>query len=99
MKRLGLNGYHVECPESVDELREHILGGNAKEFGQVANVAASITAQQLVSELDYLEEIEAVWGAAPGKFQTDGRQIFMLGAEFGNLFVGVQPALVSRVIP
>lgn len=92
MKRLGLNGYHVECPESVDELREHILGGNAKEFGQVANVAASITAQQLVSELDYLEEIEAVWGAAPGKFQTDGRQIFMLGAEFGNLFVGVQPA-------
>ena len=37
-------------------------------------------------------EIEAQWGPAPGKHQTDGRSIFVLGERFGNVFVGVQPA-------
>ena len=32
------------------------------------------------------------WGPAPGKHQSDGASIFVLGAQFGNVFVGVQPA-------
>ncbi len=39
-----------------------------------------------------LAEIESVWGPAPGKVQSDGRGVFVLGAHFGNVFVGVQPA-------
>ena len=31
-------------------------------------------------------------GPAPGRHQTDGASLFILGAEFGNVFVGVQPA-------
>ncbi|MEM8916242.1 MAG: magnesium chelatase subunit H, partial [Pseudomonadota bacterium] len=33
------------------------------------------------------------WGPAPGRHQTDGGSIFVLGAQFGNVFVGIQPAL------
>ena len=40
----------------------------------------------------HLREIEAQWGPAPGRAQTDGRALFVLGARFGNVFVGVQPA-------
>jgi magnesium chelatase subunit H len=40
----------------------------------------------------YLAEIEAQWGPAPGKQQTDGASLFVLGEQFGNVFVGVQPS-------
>ena len=40
----------------------------------------------------WLKDIEAQWGPAPGKQQSDGSSIFVLGAEFGNVFVGIQPA-------
>jgi magnesium chelatase subunit H len=40
----------------------------------------------------YLAEIEAQWGPAPGKQQSDGSSIFVLGEQFGNVFVGVQPS-------
>ena len=39
----------------------------------------------------WLEDIEAQWGAAPGRQLTDGASLFVLGARFGNVFVGVQP--------
>ena len=37
-------------------------------------------------------EIEAQWGPAPGRQQSDGGSIFVLGERFGNVLVGVQPA-------
>ena len=40
----------------------------------------------------WLREIEAQWGPAPGKQQSDGSSIFVLGERFGNVFVGMQPA-------
>ena len=39
-----------------------------------------------------MREIEAQWGAAPGRQQSDGGSIFVLGCQFGNVLVGVQPA-------
>jgi len=39
----------------------------------------------------HLAEIEAVWGSAPGKSLANGGGIFVLGATFGNVFVGLQP--------
>ena len=46
----------------------------------------------MVAREPHLAEIEAAWGPAPGKIQTNGRDLFVLGAHFGNVFVGVQPA-------
>jgi len=85
-------GYEVEVPATVDELRERIITGNAARFGAAANVHARVSAGDHVKNERYLKEIEAQWGPAPGKHQSDGSSIFVLGERFGNVFVGVQPA-------
>ena len=57
-----------------------------------ANVHTRISADDHVRRERWLREIEAQWGPAPGKQQSDGNSIFVLGASFGNVFVGVQPS-------
>lgn len=92
LKTMRAEGYTLDVPESVDALKAAVLEGNAAQYGQQANVAAKVTADQIVAEDRYLAEVEAQWGPAPGKHQADGTGVFVLGAQFGNIFVGVQPA-------
>ncbi|WP_373634878.1 magnesium chelatase subunit H [Yoonia sp. SS1-5] len=92
LRRMRTEGYTVEVPETVDDLRAALLQGNAAQYGQQANVAAHVDADTIVRTARHLEEVEAVWGPAPGKIQSDGRGVYVLGAQFGNVFVGVQPA-------
>jgi magnesium chelatase subunit H len=92
LQKLKAEGYRVDVPETVEALREAILGGNAARFGAGANVHARIPADDHVRRERHLAEIEAQWGRAPGKHQSDGSSIFVLGECFGNVFVGVQPA-------
>lgn len=92
LKALKADGYDVAVPESADALRQKILGGNAERYGTPANVHARIAADDHVAREPHLTEIEAQWGPAPGRHQSDGRAILVLGAQFGNVFVGVQPA-------
>ncbi|MCC5887577.1 MAG: magnesium chelatase subunit H [Gammaproteobacteria bacterium] len=84
-------GYTVEVPESVDALREQILQGNARKLGAPANVHTQIPVDDHVRRESWLDAIEGQWGPAPGRDLTDGRSLFVLGASFGNVFVGVQP--------
>ncbi|MBD0864154.1 MAG: magnesium chelatase subunit H [Rhodobacteraceae bacterium] len=91
LHRLRDEGYSVDVPDSVEALRIRVLQGNAAQFGQEASVAAHISADRIVAETPWLDEIEAQWGPAPGRIQSDGRGVFVLGARFGNVFVGVQP--------
>jgi len=88
---MAADGYALTPPTSVGALRETVLGGTAARYGQAANVAAHIPADSMVANTPWLAEIEAVWGPAPGRAQSDGRGVFVLGAEFGNVFVGIQP--------
>ena len=92
LKAMKAAGYSVDLPENADALRESLLQGNAALHGSPANVAAKISAESHVRYERYLKEIEAQWGPAPGRLQTDGASIFVLGQSFGNVFVGVQPA-------
>ena len=92
MKAMKREGYTVDMPNSIDELRERIINGNAQRFGAQANVHTRITADDHVRREKHLKEIEAQWGPAPGKQQSDGSSIFVFGERFGNVFVGVQPA-------
>ena len=92
MKAMAREGYTIEVPETVDALRESIITGNAARFGAMANVHARISADDHVRREKYLKEIEAQWGPAPGRQQSDGSSIFVLGERFGNVFVGIQPA-------
>ncbi|MCC6006853.1 MAG: cobaltochelatase subunit CobN, partial [Rhodobacteraceae bacterium] len=91
LHRMKAEGYTVEPPATVDELRQQVLVGNGARFGQQANVAARVPADDIVSREPYLAQIEAAWGPAPGKVQADGGGVFVLGAQYGNVFVGVQP--------
>ena len=89
---LARAGYKVELPATVDDLRERIISGNAARFGAMANVFHRIPANEHLRREKYLKEIEAQWGPSPGKQQSDGSHIFVLGERFGNVFVGIQPA-------
>ncbi|MTH98797.1 magnesium chelatase subunit H [Roseibium sp. RKSG952] len=92
LKALKADGYTVEVPGDAEALRQAVLEGNASKYGMPANVAARIPADEHVRDERWLAEIEAQWGPAPGRVQTDGRNILVLGRRFGNVFVGIQPA-------
>ena len=85
-------GYALEVPATVDALREAIINGNRERYGALANVAFRIPADDHIRREKWLPAIEKQWGSAPGKQQTDGQTIHVLGAQFGNVFVGVQPS-------
>jgi magnesium chelatase subunit H len=91
LKSLKAEGYDVEVPESVDALRDAIIHGNAAENGAYANVHDRITADDHVRKEPWLKDIEAQWGTAPGRQLSDGATIYVLGKQFGNVFVGIQP--------
>ncbi|MEO0428497.1 MAG: magnesium chelatase subunit H [Pseudomonadota bacterium] len=91
LKSMEEAGYTLEAPACVDALRDAVLG-RPEEDGTEANIADRIPADRHVAEERWLMEIEQVWGPAPGKHNTDGRNIHILGARFGNVFVGIQPA-------
>jgi magnesium chelatase subunit H len=92
LRKLHAEGYDVEVPESVDELRERVVNGNATRYGAHANVHTLIDADVHVRREPWLQDIEAQWGPAPGRQLSNGQSIFVLGAQFGNVFVGIQPA-------
>ena len=88
LNAMKAEGYAVNVPATVDDLRVAVL---TPAYGQTAAVAAHVAADVIVVRQPWLDEIEAAWGPAPGRHQSDGRGVFVLGASFGNVFVGVQP--------
>ena len=86
------HGYSVDVPETVEGLRTAILHGNAELFGTNANVHTRVSVDDHIRDERWLDQIEAQWGPAPGRHQATSDAIYVLGARFGNVFVGVQPA-------
>jgi len=70
-----------------------VVEGNAQTYGALANVHVRIPADDHVRREPWLREIEAHWGPAPGRQLSDGANLFVLGAQFGQVFVGVQPGM------
>ena len=91
MKAMALAGYNLEVPDKVEDLRQMVLEGNSTSFGQDANVHARVSADWIVKNTPWLSDVEDQWGSAPGKVQSDGSAVLVLGKQFGNVFVGVQP--------
>jgi magnesium chelatase subunit H len=92
LEAMQREGYSVTLPKDVDALRRAIIEGNAAQFGAHANVHARIPSHEHIKRERWLKEIEGQWGPAPGKQQSDGSALFVLGERFGNVFVGIQPA-------
>ena len=91
LKRLKNEGYAVEVPETADELREKLLGGNSEEFGVAANVAYRMTTSDYLRLCPYVRDVERDWGAAPGLINSFGGDLLIQGLSLGNIFLGVQP--------
>ncbi len=89
---MKVQGYQVEVPASVDALREALLQGNAAHYGADANVHTLISADEHVKRERWLKEIEAQWGPAPGRQLSNGSSILVLGKQFGNVLISVQPS-------
>ena len=92
MKKLKDDGYTIKLPESVDALRTSLLEGNRLVFGTDGNVAAHYPVEEYRKTFPAYERIEPFWGDAPGELLNDGKRFHILGAMFGNLFVGQQPS-------
>jgi magnesium chelatase subunit H len=92
LSAMKAQGYQVDVPASVDELRDALLFGNAAQHGADANVHVLISADDHVKRERWLQEIEAQWGPAPGRQLSNGSSIFVLGKKFGNVLVSVQPS-------
>lgn len=85
-------GYTLDVPATAEDLRRMILDGNRARYGTDANVALRVPTDDILRRETHLAEIEAQWGPAPGKLQTDGAGILVLGLQLGNVFIGIQPA-------
>ena len=92
MRKLKDEGYQIDLPASVDELRDKLLEGNRLVFGTDGNVAAHYPVEQYRRDFPAYERIEPFWGDAPGEILNDRNRFHILGAMFGNLFVGQQPS-------
>ncbi len=91
LQELARTGYSVEVPESAQVLYQEVVEGNSRQLGADANVHCLIPVDDHVRRERYLDEIEKQWGPAPGRQLTDGRDLFVLGKAYGNVFVGIQP--------
>jgi magnesium chelatase subunit H len=84
LTRLRNEGYTVDVPDTADDLRARLLGGNSERFGVAANVAYQMNAQEYRRLCPYVTDVERDWGRAPGSLMIQGLKL-------GNVFIGVQP--------
>lgn len=91
LKSLHNDGYRVRVPESVDALREMLLGGSAEVDGATANVAYRMKVDEYARLCPFVADIEAEWGPAPGAINSAGGELLIQGIQLDNVFLGVQP--------
>ncbi len=91
MLKMKAEGYTLDVPADPEALRLEILEGNSSTYGSLANVHAMVSAEDHVRGEKHLAEIEAAWGPAPGRIFSNGRSIFILGKQYGNVLIAVQP--------
>ena len=87
LRGLREEGYRVDLPTSPEAIREMLLG----DGGHLANVAYRLPADEYFKLCEYVDEIEAEWGPAPGRINSQGRDILIHGIHLGNVFLGIQP--------
>lgn len=91
LTRLRAEGYAIPPLQDAHDLRRQVLEGNSRTWGTVANVAYRMPVEEYRSLCPHVAEIEREWGPAPGVLNASGRDLMILGARLGNVFIGVQP--------
>ncbi|NMW20261.1 MAG: magnesium chelatase subunit H [Chlorobiaceae bacterium] len=85
-------GYHVDLPETTEELKDRLLEGNRLIFGTDGNVDAHLSVEEYRKLFPAYEGIEPFWGDAPGEILNDRNRFHVLGCTLGNIFIGQQPS-------
>lgn len=65
------------------------------------NVQYRMSVQEYEELTPYAGDLVENWGKAPGHLNSDGQNLLVFGAKFGNVFIGVQPTFgyeVNRAI-
>ena len=91
LTRLRDEGYKVEIPDSADDLRERLLGGNSEGLNAPANVAYRMNVDEYRRLCPYVRDVENDWGTAPGAINSFAGDLLIRGLTLGNIFIGVQP--------
>lgn len=92
LTRLQAEGYKVEdLPATPDELRQAVVEGNSAAYGTGANLHAHLATPDYMRLFPAWTEIEKMWGPPPGALLADREGSQILGRQFGNVLVGVQP--------
>ena len=91
LKRLRDEGYTVELPDSADDLRVQLLGGNSEQVGAAANIAYRMNVPEYRRLCPYVKDVERDWGPPPGTINSFGNDLLIQGLTLGNIFIGVQP--------
>ncbi|MBK9710683.1 MAG: magnesium chelatase subunit H [Kouleothrix sp.] len=85
-------GYAITVPADAEELRHQVVDGNAMLHGTDGNVGAQLSLSDYRRHFPDYVDIEPFWGLAPGELLNDGKNFHILGRQFGNVFVGMQPS-------
>ncbi len=91
LQAMQADGYTVELPESAEALQRTIVEGNALTYGTDGNVADRLAVADYLRFFPAASDIEPFWGSAPGELLNDGKSFYILGRQFGHVFVGIQP--------
>jgi len=91
--KLEAEGYNVgEIPATPMDLTDMILKDKEAKFDSpTLSVAYRMSVKEYEEKTWFYKDLEENWGPAPGHLNTDGQDLLIFGATFGNVFIGVQP--------
>jgi magnesium chelatase subunit H len=91
MQQLKAEGYNVELPASAEDLRLAVVEGNSAAYGTNGNLQAHLSVPDYQRLFPYWQELEPYWGTPPGALLSDAQGLQVLGRQFGNLLISIQP--------
>merc|ERR1719426_675404 len=101
--REGATGKSVPLDDRISTLAQRALkwgslkrkenkDKKAKFDSPTLNVVHRMTMEEYERLCPYQDDLHENWGPPPGHLNSDGQNLLVFGAKFGNVFIGVQPS-------
>jgi magnesium chelatase subunit H len=91
MREMKTQGYQIDLPADAEELRRMVCEGNSGQYGTAANLHTHLPTSDYMRLFPAWTDIEKMWGPPPGALLSDRDGLQIIGRQFGNLLVAVQP--------
>jgi len=77
----------------AEDLMDMVLNDKEAKFDSpTLNVVHKMTMEEYERLCPYQDDLHENWGPPPGHLNSDGQNLLVFGAKFGNVFIGVQPS-------